>query len=191
MRDQRGFTLLELVVVLVIVGIITGFALLSLGTGSSRDRVEDEGRRLAAMLAHQRELAMLRLDNRGLVLTETGYGLLQLERDGWAAVPDRGKDLPEGLRLELRVDDLPATLKSRQELEKKRAEANAEANTEAEAAGDQDTTSKQEPPQLWIFSTGEFLPFELSVVDAAEEHRFTIAGNAAGQLEITFESNVQ
>ena len=183
MRDQRGFTLIELMVVLVIVSIITGFALLSLGTGSNRDRVEDEGRRLAAMLAHQRELAMLQLGERGLILNESGYGLLQLERDGWAPVPDRGKDLPEGLRLELRVDDLPATLKSRQESEKAAAAA---ADGE-----DKDTTPKQEPPQLWIFSTGEFLPFELSVVDAADEHRYTIAGNAAGQLEITFESNVQ
>ena len=72
MLRQRGFTLLEVVVVLVIVGIITGFAVLSFGTGSNRDRVESEGRRLVAMLAHQRELAMMQFSERGLVLTQGG-----------------------------------------------------------------------------------------------------------------------
>lgn len=180
MLRQRGFTLLEVVVVLVIVGIITGFAVLSFGTGSNRDRVESEGRRLAAMLAHQRELAMMQFSERGLVLTQGGYGLLELGGDGWEPISDRDATLPEGLRLELRVDDLPATLEARQESEQAAADEDGE-----------DGASKQEPPHLWIFSTGEFLPFELSVVDSAEEHRYTIAGTAGGQLEITFQSDVQ
>lgn len=176
-RDQSGFTLLEVVVVLVIVGIITGFALLSVGTASNRDRVQEEGKRLAATLAHQRELAMLQFSERGLVLTESGYQILRLDGTGWATVPGGSRDLPEGLRLELRVDDLPASLKPAEESE--------------DTPDEEGTETKVESPQLWILSTGEYLPFELSVVDVAEEHRYRIDGSAAGSLAITFESVVR
>ena len=130
-------------------------------------------------------MAMLELNERGLLLNEGGYQLLQLARGGWSPVDTRGNDLPEGLRLELRVDDLPATLKKRLESEK------AAAGPDGETEEPQEQEQKQELPQVWIFSTGEFLPFELSVVDAAEEHRYTIAGTAGGRIEIIFESNVR
>ena len=51
----RGFTLLEIMVVLVLVGIITSFALLSVG-GGPRERLAEEARRLAALVElHQQE----------------------------------------------------------------------------------------------------------------------------------------
>ena len=51
----RGFTLLEIMVVMVLIGILSSLAVLSIG-GGPRDRLAEEGRRLAALVElHQQE----------------------------------------------------------------------------------------------------------------------------------------
>jgi prepilin-type N-terminal cleavage/methylation domain-containing protein len=47
-RRARGFTLLEVVVVLALIGVILGFARLSLGDGGAAARLEHDARTLAA-----------------------------------------------------------------------------------------------------------------------------------------------
>lgn len=173
---QGGFTLLEIVVVLVLVGIITSFALLSVSADHTRDLVENEGQRLAALLRFNRDLASLSLRDRGLQITDTGYILLERRGEQWVNAEDgpRGRAvLPAGLRLQLNVEDLPKALR------------------EAEEDDDKDQGDNELGPQVWIFSTGEFLPFELELADAAEEHRYILEGDAAGKLTTRFESRVQ
>ncbi len=171
---QRGFTLLEIVVVLVLVGIITSFALLSVSADHTRDLVESEGQRLAALLRYNRDLASLSLRDRGLLISDAGYTLLERRGQQWVPADDgpRGRaTLPAGLRLQLNVEDLPKVLQQADE--------------------DDDKREREAKPQVWIFSSGEFLPFELELADAAEEHRFILEGTAAGKLETRFESRVQ
>jgi general secretion pathway protein H len=170
---QGGFTLLEIVVVLMLVGIITSFALLSVSADHTRDLVESEGQRLAALLRYSRDAATLRLRDRGLRISETGYQLLERRGRRWLPVADgpAGREqLPAGLRLQLTAGDLPDALKSSE---------------------DKAPKPDERPPQVWIFATGELLPFELELADATEEHRFVVAGDASGRLETRFESRVR
>ena len=108
--------MLEMMVVLVLIGILTGFALLSVGPEPAGEQVQSQGERLAALLRYHREAAMLRIENRGLMLEEKGYTLLRWDGNKWVEVSDTGASaggrLPEGLRLDLSVDDLPAALVS-------------------------------------------------------------------------------
>lgn len=174
--NQSGFTLLEIVVVLFIIGIITGVALLNVAGDPAADAVETEGRRLAALIQFNREAATLRIEERGLRLDETQYRWFVYEDGDWLPTMDTGvkteRELPGGLTLALSVEDFPAELKGTED-----------------ASSDEDD-DEESLPQLWLSSTGEMLPFEIILREPTDRHRFIIRGNAVGTLETLIESDV-
>lgn len=75
---QRGFTLLELLVVMVLIGIVAGLASLSIGDGAER-KLRSEAERLATTLALARdELLITGESDRALGLRRDGYSFLEL-----------------------------------------------------------------------------------------------------------------
>ena len=81
-RTEFGFTLLEILVVLVIIGVLLSFASLSLSNTSNTQRLELAAKRLvlAAELASQQ--AVLSARPIGMVLHESGYTLTEFKQ-GW------------------------------------------------------------------------------------------------------------
>lgn len=157
----RGFTLLEVMVVLVLVGIITSFALLSVG-GGPRDRLAKEARRLAALVELHQQEAILSGELRGIQFSRTGYALLSSSEKGeWQspAATDTliRHELPEDIALNLWVEDQTVDLK---------------------------TTSKL--PQVVLLNSGEITEF-VAVFSFADDRspdapRFRVAGDALGRL---------
>ena len=77
-RPQRGFTLLELLVVMVLIGIVVSLAALAIGDGGER-KMRSEAERLAATLQLARdELLITGESDRALGLRRDGYSFLQL-----------------------------------------------------------------------------------------------------------------
>lgn len=109
-RLQPGFTLLEVMVTLVLMGIFAGFAMLSLRGSDESDRLGQEVQRLRVLLELNRDEALLRSEQRGIRFTETGYGFMQLSDAGeWQPIADSDykqvHELPPGITLALRVDN--------------------------------------------------------------------------------------
>ena len=118
-RQSRGFTLFEIMVVLLLIGIMTGFALLSVG-GGPRERLAEEGQRLAALVELQQQEAILRSELRGIRFSRTGYTILNLSQQGqWqplvAATTLTQRELPEDIVLGLWIDDRSAELNSHEQ----------------------------------------------------------------------------
>ncbi|MGB5062710.1 MAG: type II secretion system minor pseudopilin GspH [Candidatus Competibacter sp.] len=110
----RGFTLLEVMVVMLLIGIMTSFALLSVG-GGPQERLAEEGQRLAALMELHQQEAILRGELRGIRFTRTGYAILSLNEQGeWqppaATTTLVRRALPEDIALGLWVDGRPAEL---------------------------------------------------------------------------------
>ena len=156
----RGFTLLEIMVVLVLVGIITSFALLSVG-GGPRSRLAEEARRLAARVELHQQEAILNGQTHGIQFARAGYTLLTLgEKGEWqpAAVNTLiHHALPEDIALSLWVEDRPVDLKIPRKL-----------------------------PQVLLLASGEATEFvavfgftDDSSLDAP---RYRVAGDALGRL---------
>lgn len=110
-----GFSLLEFLVVLVIIGIVATFAVLSVGTADGDRVLEREAERLGALVELSCEEAILRGESLALSFGPggTGYGFLRLAGEQW--LPRRGETwrprfLPGGFRAELRVEDRPVEL---------------------------------------------------------------------------------
>ncbi len=100
---QRGFTLLEILVVVVVIAIFSAAVLLSArGAGSDR-QVEDEARRLSLMLQLICDEAVIEGRFSGIGYGAGIYSAFDLTAQGWQPTrrdgPLKEHQLPKGLRL--------------------------------------------------------------------------------------------
>ncbi|MFA7094968.1 MAG: type II secretion system minor pseudopilin GspH [Gammaproteobacteria bacterium] len=168
---SRGFTLLELLAVIVIIGIIITFAVLSVDTGSRAQAVEQEARRLAALIGMAAEEAVFQSQELGLRVTERGYIFLTFQDNTWHPLDTdqmlRPRELPADIGVELIVEQLPAKL-----------------GTADEEEDEQNKSRAQEPaPQILILSSGELTPFEIRLV-TQDSGGYRLIGSITGKVEI-------
>ncbi len=138
-----GFTLLEVLVVLVIIGIVVGFAVLSVDTRP--EELRREGNRLASLLELTAEEAVMNGREYRVILHRHGYAFELLQDGKWLGSEDemlRARELPDGMGLELVLENQPQQL------------------------SDSDAPEQSEPVALLLLSSGEISPFELTVTDA-------------------------
>jgi general secretion pathway protein H len=146
-----GFTLLELLVVLVVVAIMVSMAMLSFGVLGRDRQSEEESRRFWVVLQQAREEAELQAEDLGIFISADSYEYLRFEprREEWQLIEGdelfAQRRLPEGLRFRLRVDSREIVMKP-----------------DLPNRGDKDENEKW-PPQVMVLSSGEVMPFELEV----------------------------
>lgn len=172
MQQNRGFTLLELLVVLVLIGIITSFAVLSISTGGLNRQLEQEGRRFISLVEMAGDEALLQSRELGIDFTQTGYRFLHLVEGQWIPYQGdkifRNRTLPDSVSYQLYIDGLPVVLPEQFEAIKQGSAAEGEATVLLK-------------PQLFILSSGERNPFELQLVSEVEAI-FQIDGDMLGEL---------
>ena len=112
----RGFTLVEILVVVTIIAVVTAGIVLSVSvTGRDRD-LERESDRLLALFKYVREQAELQTREYGIMFQDDGYEFLTYDtrRDTWRSVFEddalRARRLPDGLGFRLSVDARPVVL---------------------------------------------------------------------------------
>ncbi|EPJ8783321.1 type II secretion system minor pseudopilin GspH [Pseudomonas aeruginosa] len=107
---QRGFTLLEVLVVVLLVGLLAGLVgLTQVDAGGQQARRETE--RLRSLFSLLRQDALLSHRDYGLRIEQQGYSVQVFDADGeWRPAPGyRPQALPDTLRLVLETaDDAPA-----------------------------------------------------------------------------------
>lgn len=163
---STGFTLLEVLVVVVIIGIISGMAVISIHVLGGDHEMDQEASRLAAVLGQAREEAMLQGHDLGLRVDTRGYDFLRYDTrtERWVAVSDdpllRERGLPDGLGLDLRLESRAVLLKARA------------------AATDAQPLS----PQVVIQASGDLAPFEIQLRREGTDEVRRVAGSADGQL---------
>src|SRR5262245_6013100 len=106
-RPPRGFTLVEILVVIVIIGIVASMATLAIGVLGRDRQVEEQTRRFWAVLQQAREEADLQSLDIGVFVSDNAYEYLRFDqrRGAWQPIYDdklyERRELPEGLRFRL------------------------------------------------------------------------------------------
>ncbi len=166
---NKGFTLIELMVVVALIGIIMGTVVLSAGDGGQLDRVEIETKRMSALIKLLAEEAILKNKEFAVVVDETEYNFQVLDkRNKWNNFAGdaifRQRKMTANSKIEITLEDFDV---------------------------DFGAQKKGEDIRIFLFSSGEMSPFEIKIIDLESESYFTITGSLVGALKIEgpFESN--
>jgi general secretion pathway protein H len=160
---ESGFTLLEIMMVALIIGILASFAVLSIGSRSIEDRLQLEARRLNQLLVYAADEAVQQGVEIGFLQVPEGYAFLALGPDGlWAPVegdgPLRQRELAPPFYLELHVEGRPV--------------APALEGTEDLA------------PHVVLLSSGEITPFSLILRAGGLAGHYQLEGDALGRFTL-------
>jgi general secretion pathway protein H len=141
----RGFTLIEILVVVVIIAMISVGAILAIGTTGQDRELDRESTRLLDLMKYAREQAELQTREFGLRCAPGSYEFVTFDgRKGiWRRVDEdealRERTLPEGLSVGLVIEGREVVLR-------------------------RDTKIEDLTPQVMVFSNGDLTSFELSLV---------------------------
>lgn len=165
-----GFSLIELLVVIVILAIMAGMVLLSMGTLRSDEPAETEARRLAALLELVAEEALVQGRDYGVEFFADGYRFLSFDPDSglWSVVDDeaylRQRTLGGDLRVVLAVDGREVVVDEADDRRERRRD--------------------ELVPQVGLFSSGEATSFELFLVAGFVADAWQLRGRAQGDIEV-------
>jgi general secretion pathway protein H len=187
-KFSKGFSLLELLVVVVIIGILATMFTLSVGlTGSDRD-LQREVDRLRALLQVAGDDAILEGREFGISFFADGYEFAGLDPDEnrWVRLTTdpvlKRQSFDESLEVTVSIEG--------RELRLQKAEEQAAAESADESDDDNAVDPRDEyRPQVYIFSSGDLSPaFELRLRRRNTNEVVVLAAKEDSSVEVTREN---
>ena len=195
-RKQSGFSLLELLVVVFIIGVLSTMFTLSVGLTGSDQELETETDRLIAVVQLASDEAIMQGRELGMRFYPDGYEFATFQEDfveyydveesnqsgeqdnpeeqdqsQWIVLGNEAilgqRSLPDGILLELEIDGRLVIL-------------------ERDDEGDEEENSKPDyQPQIRLFSSGDVSPFVVQLRRTFENKGVQIDFDAQGMVEVT------
>jgi len=153
--SQRGFTLIEILVVLIVVGMLAALTIANMAGGSRQRELREQVREVYLLMQTASEQAVLNNRELGLMLEKRGYRFVAFEEETgeWSPSSEqifRFRSFPDWLLITAHLgNDTPRLASAREDSPR---------------------------PDVVFFSSGETTPFELE---------FTLVGNADTLHSIT------
>jgi general secretion pathway protein H len=151
-------------VVLVLIGIIFSFAVLSVSRNDLDEAMKHETHRLATLIDMAKDEAVIRGQEFAIHFTGKGYAFLVLRLEGWQELQDdrllKSYKLPEGISVRIEVEGDPPGL------------------------GQQDKKADDtRTPQVYLLSSGEMTPFSATFEAAGARVRYHLKASMLGKLD--------
>ena len=165
---SKGFTLVEILVVVVIMAIVISLAVLSIGTTGRDAQLDEESRRIEGLVGLLHERALLEGRDFGLRIEPAAYEFVVYDsrRDRWMTFDQehefRHRELPKGVSFQLQLDSQIVVIKPI----------------------DRSLSSNAAPPapQLTIAASGEGTPFHLTLQRDGTSAKASVDGDALGKI---------
>ncbi|MBT8444719.1 MAG: type II secretion system minor pseudopilin GspH [Gammaproteobacteria bacterium] len=169
----NGFTLIEILVAVLIIGIVMSVAVLSLSLAGDDREVRKETRRLMSLVEVAQTDAMMQGREFGIEFMSGAYRFVEFDAENNRWVEPPGDDslrlwqLPEDYEVTLYIEDKEILL----EPEPKPLES------------DDRQPQAEYLPHLFVFSSGDSTPFELVITRQADGVSAAIEGDFLGNLD--------
>lgn len=191
---ENGFTLLELLVVVVIVAILFTYTTLAIRSDSAEDIIKKEAQRMERLIELALEESILRGEEYGLEIYLDGYRFLRRPEALWEPISNdkilRERELPNDMEMEFRLEETDIELGKASAVKKYMAEESALSASLADTTlGDDENdseleTKNQTKPQIFLMSSGEISPeFEVRFYIIGVETSYFVKGFFDGSLK--------
>lgn len=176
-QKARGFTLIEILVVVIIIAIISGVALMSINLIGDDRELDTERKRLAALIEVAQDEAMMQGREFGLELMTSTYRFVEFDpfTYQWSEVQGdelfRLRQLPEGMEFDLYVEDKRIVLDN----DPKEFEDPDKAGISL--------TGETYAPHVFIFSSGESTSYEVRLRRPLNDQELIMRGDVLGNIE--------
>jgi len=180
--QQNGFTLLELIVVIVIVAILFTYTTLAIRGNAPEDAIKEEARRLERLVELALEESILRGEEYGIEFFIDGYRFLRRSDVQWEVITQdtilRERELPEKMEIETLLEDSPLAVDlSTEPLADDKVEL---IDSDDSVDG---TTAKKIYPHIYLLTSGEIAPdFEARFYMPGVDISYIVSGSFDGEL---------
>lgn len=157
MKSNRGFTLLEVMLVLLVIGMILNTLVGNLTRSPIEDQLELDSRKFSSLFNLASEYALLNNIELGLLVEEDSYQFLAFDGLKWVPVPDQDslteEIFEEPFHISLTLDELPVDGQMIID------QSMFEGFEDEQAFEDEEELIY---PQVFILSGGDITPFKLT-----------------------------
>ncbi|MFT6529451.1 MAG: general secretion pathway protein H [Psychrosphaera sp.] len=161
MNKHKGFTLFELMLVIMLMALVVSTVKFPNLTQDPFDQVDQQSKKIAALINLASEYAVLNNSLLGFSATETSYAFLQFDGTKWQQInemPFALTELEPTIKMDLMLDGLEWQEQNLLSAVKWIDEE------ELEQASEQTEEEKKLAfPQIFILSSGEISPFDLDI----------------------------
>ncbi len=186
-QKLNGFTMIEVLVVVMIIGICTAILVPQLGNLGSDQTLKTEARRMTVLMELASDEAVIQGREYGIRFGQGNLIFYELDLDTGAWEEVQGDDslrerrLPEAASYRLWVED--------REIELDRdAREFPEEDNEKTLDADGEEIKIGPPPHVAILSSGEMTPFELLIEKDFDPTQFIVSGDSFGAITIKEET---
>ncbi len=165
--QDKGFSLLELLVVIVIISILFTFTTLAIRGTSPEELIQTEAQRLDRLLQLALEEAILKGLEYGLEFKPDSYRFLLYVDNSWQPLDEdnllRERQLPEDMELELEIEQIEILVAE-------------------DSASDDEEDEEKPDPQVFLLSSGEITPeFSVRLLMPWVETSYIVSGTINGE----------
>jgi general secretion pathway protein H len=171
----RGFTLLEIMVVVVIIGMVSAVVVLKIGGNNHDTQLEQEAQRLDALFDYVREQAELQTRDYGFRINDSGYSFVVFDTlaNQWRPVDEddalRDRDLPDDIQSQVVVEGRTIVLDRKKK----------------------DKEVEDFSPQILIFANGDLSSFEVALQREGSNLRARIYTNEQSEIRLLLPGEVE